>query len=93
MSNQGKLLKILSYLGLSFVKSLPWFVIETHGSKLSMSFYLFIAIMYAKISSVYMYRPLGRIIRNIDLNVTYYSNVQQSSAKLFHTKNALVKCW
>ena len=24
---------LLQYLGLSFVKSLPWFVIETHGSK------------------------------------------------------------
>jgi len=35
MPNQGKLLKTLKYLGLSFVKSLPWFVIETHGSKLS----------------------------------------------------------
>jgi len=40
MHNQGKLLKIVIYLArLSFVKSLPWFVIETHGSKLSMSFY------------------------------------------------------
>jgi len=35
MSNQGKLLKTLTYLGLRFVKSVPWFVIEAHGSKLS----------------------------------------------------------
>jgi len=35
MPNQGKLLTTLTYLGLSFVKSLPWFVIEIHGSKLS----------------------------------------------------------
>ncbi len=34
MTNQGTLLKTLTYLGLSFVKSLPWLVIETHGSKL-----------------------------------------------------------
>ncbi len=39
MPNQGKLLKTLTYLGLSSVKSLPWFIIETHGSKLSLSFY------------------------------------------------------
>jgi hypothetical protein len=42
MPNQGKLLKTHTYLGLSsFVKSLLWFIIETHGSKLSvfLSFY------------------------------------------------------
>jgi len=48
MPNQGKLLKTLTYLGLRFVKSLPWFVIETHGSKISISFYLFIAILCEK---------------------------------------------
>ncbi len=53
MSNQGKLFKTLTYLGLSFVKSLPRFVNETHGPKLSMSFNLFIAILCARISSVY----------------------------------------
>ncbi len=37
MPNQGKLLKTQTKLELSFVKSLHWFVIETHGSKLSMS--------------------------------------------------------
>jgi len=30
MPNKGKLLKTLTHLGLSLVKSLPWFVIETH---------------------------------------------------------------
>jgi len=40
-------------------KSLPWLVIETHGSKLSTSFLSFFAILCAKISSVY--KPLGRI--------------------------------
>jgi len=39
LTNQAKLLKTLTYLGLSFVKSLPWLVIETHGSILSISFY------------------------------------------------------
>jgi len=39
MPNQGKVLKILTYHGLSFVKSLPRFIIETYGSK-NMSFYL-----------------------------------------------------
>jgi hypothetical protein len=34
-------LKILSHLGLSFVKNLPWFVIETNGSKLS--FFIFLS--------------------------------------------------
>jgi len=53
MPNQGKLLKTLTYLGLSFVRSLHWYIIETHGSKLFMSFYLFIAILFAKISSVH----------------------------------------
>ena len=43
----------VAYLGLSFVKSLPLLVIETHGSKLSISIYIFIAILWAKISSVY----------------------------------------
>jgi hypothetical protein len=46
MPNQGKLLKTLTYLGLSFVKSLPRFIIEIHGSKLSMSF-------FAEISSLF----------------------------------------
>jgi len=56
MTNQGKLLKTLTYLGLSFVKSLPRLVIETYDSNLSIYFYLFIAIVCAKISSVY--KPL-----------------------------------
>jgi len=42
MFNQGKLLKTLTYLGISFVKSLPWFVIEFHGSKLSIVFISFL---------------------------------------------------
>ncbi len=39
MTYHGKLLKTLTFLGLSFVKSLPWLVIETHVSKLLISFY------------------------------------------------------
>jgi len=39
LTNQGKLLKTLTYLGLSFAKSLPCLVIETNGSKISISFY------------------------------------------------------
>jgi hypothetical protein len=31
LTNQGKILKTQTYLGLSFVKSLPWLVIETNG--------------------------------------------------------------
>jgi len=31
LTNQGKFLKTITYLGLIFVKSLPWLVIETHG--------------------------------------------------------------
>ncbi len=34
MPNEGKLLKILSYLGLNFVKSLPW-PKDIHGPKIS----------------------------------------------------------
>ncbi len=41
------------YLVLSFDKSLPWLVIETHGSKLWIYFYLFISILCAKMSIVY----------------------------------------
>jgi len=42
MANQGKLLRIQTYLGFSFVRSLPSFDIETHGSILSMFFLIFL---------------------------------------------------
>jgi len=38
LTNQSKLLKTPTYLGLSFVKSLPWLVIKNHDSKLSIYF-------------------------------------------------------
>ncbi len=37
---------------MNFVKSLHWLVFETHGSKLSLSFIFFIAILCAKMSRV-----------------------------------------
>jgi len=41
-----------AYLVLCFVKSLPWLGIETYVSKLSISFYRNIAILYTKMSRV-----------------------------------------
>jgi len=35
------ILKTLTYLGFNFVNSLPWLTIDTHGSKLSISFLFF----------------------------------------------------
>jgi len=48
-----KLLSKPLYLVLGFDKSLTWLVIETNGSKLSIYFYLVIAILCTKMSSVY----------------------------------------
>ncbi len=58
MMNQGKLLTKLNPRYVKVFKSLPWLDIELYASKISMSFYHFIAILCAKISSVY--KPLPR---------------------------------
>jgi len=56
--NQGKLLTKLNPRYVRAFKSLPWLGIELYASKISMSFYIFIAILCAKISSVN--KPLER---------------------------------
>jgi hypothetical protein len=45
--------KLLSKLVLGFDKSLPWLGIEFYAIKIPISFYLFIAILYDKMSSVF----------------------------------------
>jgi len=52
-TNQGKLLTKLNPRYVKIFNRLPWLVIEIYASKISMSFYLFIAILCAKKSSVY----------------------------------------
>jgi len=49
MTNQGKLLTKLNTKYVRVFKSLPWLGIELYASKISMSFYHFIAILCAKI--------------------------------------------
>jgi len=56
LTNQGKLLSKLC-IPCIFDKSLPWLGIEFYALKISMSFYLFVAILCAKMYSVY--RPLN----------------------------------
>jgi len=48
MTSRGKLLKTLTCIGLSFVKILPWLVIETHGSILAIPFLSFYRKSFAK---------------------------------------------
>jgi hypothetical protein len=52
LTNQGKLLRTPAGIGLIFVKSSHWLVIEIHGSKLTTSFFLFITILCNNIFSV-----------------------------------------
>jgi len=56
MTNQGKLLTKLNPRYVRIFNSLPWLGIEFYASKISMSFYLFMSVLCAKISSVY--KPL-----------------------------------
>ncbi len=57
MINQGQHLRTLTYLELSFVKSLPLFIIETHGSKIYAFLYFYSNIVCKKRRNYFYFQP------------------------------------